>query len=249
MLALLACVPLAHADQSTARPMPPPPAAAAARNRPPSREGCRAQGSRRQRLSAREPGRPGNARPRRQCLRRRGRRVRGPGRGRAHEFRPRRRRILFAAPGVRRLRDHARCAREGAGAPPRATCISTRPAIRSPRASTDGPLSAGIPGEPAAFDYLARRFGKLPLKVSLQPAIRLAREGFPAVCAPAGRDPLQARRTAALARCGEGVSDRRTARCRNSAPSSSSRISPIRSRRSRSRARKAFMAGASRRIW
>ena len=46
-------------------------------------------------------------------------------------------------------------------------------------ASTDGPLSAGIPGEPAAFDYLARRFGKLPLKVSLQPAIRLAREGFP----------------------------------------------------------------------
>jgi gamma-glutamyltranspeptidase/glutathione hydrolase len=48
-----------------------------------------------------------------------------------------------------------------------------------PRASTDGPLAAGIPGEPAAFDYLARRFGKLPLKVSLEPAIRLAREGFP----------------------------------------------------------------------
>jgi gamma-glutamyltranspeptidase/glutathione hydrolase len=48
-----------------------------------------------------------------------------------------------------------------------------------PGASTDGPLAAGIPGEPAAFDYLARKFGKLPLKVSLQPAIRLAREGFP----------------------------------------------------------------------
>jgi gamma-glutamyltranspeptidase / glutathione hydrolase len=47
------------------------------------------------------------------------------------------------------------------------------------RASIDGPLAAGIPGEPAAFDYLARRFGKLPLKVSLQPAIRLARDGFP----------------------------------------------------------------------
>ena len=47
------------------------------------------------------------------------------------------------------------------------------------RASIDGPLAAGIPGEPAAFDYLARRFGKLPLKDSLQPAIRLAREGFP----------------------------------------------------------------------
>jgi gamma-glutamyltranspeptidase/glutathione hydrolase len=46
-------------------------------------------------------------------------------------------------------------------------------------ASLDGPLSAGIPGEPAAFEYLARKFGKLPLSVSLQPAIRLAREGFP----------------------------------------------------------------------
>jgi len=47
------------------------------------------------------------------------------------------------------------------------------------RASVDGPLASGIPGEPAAFDYLAQHFGKLPLKVSLQPAIRLAREGFP----------------------------------------------------------------------
>jgi len=46
-------------------------------------------------------------------------------------------------------------------------------------ASIDGPLAAGIPGEPAAFDYLARKYGKLPLKQSLQPAIRLAREGFP----------------------------------------------------------------------
>lgn len=48
-----------------------------------------------------------------------------------------------------------------------------------PHASTVGPLAAGIPGEPAAFDYLARRYGKLPLAVSLRPAIRLAREGFP----------------------------------------------------------------------
>lgn len=46
-------------------------------------------------------------------------------------------------------------------------------------ASTDGPLSAAIPGEPAAFEYLARKLGKLPLAVSLAPAIRLAREGFP----------------------------------------------------------------------
>jgi gamma-glutamyltranspeptidase/glutathione hydrolase len=54
-------------------------------------------------------------------------------------------------------------------------------AARNPiaHASTDGALAAAIPGEPAAFDYLARKFGKLPLRASLQPAIRLAREGFP----------------------------------------------------------------------
>jgi gamma-glutamyltranspeptidase/glutathione hydrolase len=46
-------------------------------------------------------------------------------------------------------------------------------------ASIAGGLAAGIPGEPAAFEYLARKYGKLPLKRSLQPAIRLAREGFP----------------------------------------------------------------------
>jgi gamma-glutamyltranspeptidase/glutathione hydrolase len=48
-----------------------------------------------------------------------------------------------------------------------------------PTASTSGPKSSGIPGEPAAFDYLARKYGKLPLKQSLAPAIRLAREGYP----------------------------------------------------------------------
>ncbi len=48
-----------------------------------------------------------------------------------------------------------------------------------PNSSTAGPLSSAIPGEPAAFEYLARKYGKLPLKQSLQPAIRLARQGFP----------------------------------------------------------------------
>jgi gamma-glutamyltranspeptidase/glutathione hydrolase len=48
-----------------------------------------------------------------------------------------------------------------------------------PNSSTSGPLSSAIPGEPAAFEFLARKYGKLPLKQSLQPAIRLAREGFP----------------------------------------------------------------------
>jgi len=46
-------------------------------------------------------------------------------------------------------------------------------------ASTTGPKAAAIPGEPAALEYLARHYGNLPLTVSLAPAIRLAREGFP----------------------------------------------------------------------
>ena len=43
----------------------------------------------------------------------------------------------------------------------------------------NGPLSAGIPGLPAGLVHVARRFGRVPLTVSLAPAIRLARDGFP----------------------------------------------------------------------
>ncbi len=45
--------------------------------------------------------------------------------------------------------------------------------------SVNGPLSAGIPGEPAAYVWLAEHYGKLPLSASLAPAIRIARDGFP----------------------------------------------------------------------
>ena len=44
--------------------------------------------------------------------------------------------------------------------------------------STNGPLSAAIPGEPAALVWLAEHYGKLPLAKSLAPAIRIARDGF-----------------------------------------------------------------------
>jgi gamma-glutamyltranspeptidase / glutathione hydrolase len=43
----------------------------------------------------------------------------------------------------------------------------------------NGPWSAGIPGLPAALVELAHKYGKLPLKTSLAPAIRIAHAGFP----------------------------------------------------------------------
>ncbi len=45
--------------------------------------------------------------------------------------------------------------------------------------SQNGPWSAGIPGLPAMLVEMAGKHGRLPLKQSLQPAIRIAREGFP----------------------------------------------------------------------
>ncbi len=49
-----------------------------------------------------------------------------------------------------------------------------------PELALDGALAAGIPGTPAALDHLARHYGRLPLASTLAPAIRLARDGFPA---------------------------------------------------------------------
>jgi gamma-glutamyltranspeptidase/glutathione hydrolase len=44
--------------------------------------------------------------------------------------------------------------------------------------SLNGPLAAGIPGFPAGVAYMSGKYGKLPLAVSLSPAIRLAEQGF-----------------------------------------------------------------------
>ncbi len=46
--------------------------------------------------------------------------------------------------------------------------------------SLNGPLAAGIPGEPAGLVHLATRYGRLPLKASLAPAIGYAEQGFAA---------------------------------------------------------------------
>ena len=44
--------------------------------------------------------------------------------------------------------------------------------------ATNGPWSAGIPGLPAALVHVSGKYGRLPLKTALAPAIRVAREGF-----------------------------------------------------------------------
>ena len=46
-----------------------------------------------------------------------------------------------------------------------------------PAVTLNGPLAAGIPGEPAGLVHLARRYGRLPLAKTLAPAIRYAEEG------------------------------------------------------------------------
>jgi gamma-glutamyltranspeptidase/glutathione hydrolase len=50
--------------------------------------------------------------------------------------------------------------------------------VADSRRARTGPLAAAIPGEPAALDYLAKKYGRLPLGRLLAPAIRLARDGF-----------------------------------------------------------------------
>jgi gamma-glutamyltranspeptidase/glutathione hydrolase len=47
-----------------------------------------------------------------------------------------------------------------------------------PDASRVGPLAAGVPGSPAGYHELHRRFGRLPWRDVVAPAIALARDGF-----------------------------------------------------------------------
>ncbi|NLB14063.1 MAG: gamma-glutamyltransferase [Gammaproteobacteria bacterium] len=47
-----------------------------------------------------------------------------------------------------------------------------------PRSTIDGALAAAIPGTPAGLVHLSEHYGRVPLSVSLAPAIRLARKGW-----------------------------------------------------------------------
>jgi gamma-glutamyltranspeptidase/glutathione hydrolase len=59
-----------------------------------------------------------------------------------------------------------------------------------------GALAAGIPGEPAALDHIAAKYGSLPLATALAPAIRYAEDGF----------AVDAKLAAAIARFAEAMS-------------------------------------------
>jgi len=53
-----------------------------------------------------------------------------------------------------------------------------RHGVVQPDLSLNGPLAAAIPGLPAALVELAERYGRLPLSISMAPAIRVAYRGF-----------------------------------------------------------------------
>src|SRR5690242_12436047 len=51
------------------------------------------------------------------------------------------------------------------------------PAVKD-NANIEGPLSVGVPGQPAALCLALERYGRLPRDRVMAPAIRIAREGF-----------------------------------------------------------------------
>ncbi len=62
-----------------------------------------------------------------------------------------------------------------------------------PGLSINGAKAVAIPGVPAALVHLASKYGRLPLRESLQPAIRVAEKGFAVY--PRYRNLLQLRKT------------------------------------------------------
>lgn len=58
-----------------------------------------------------------------------------------------------------------------------ATMFQDRKGVAIPKASLEGARAAAIPGLPAVWQHLARKYGTQPLARLLAPAIRIAREG------------------------------------------------------------------------
>jgi gamma-glutamyltranspeptidase/glutathione hydrolase len=62
----------------------------------------------------------------------------------------------------------------------------------TPPSSTEGPLASGVPGSVAGLALAHRRAGRLPWKTVLEPAVRLARDGF--VVSPAVSESIAGER-------------------------------------------------------
>ncbi|HWZ85023.1 MAG TPA: gamma-glutamyltransferase, partial [Thermoanaerobaculia bacterium] len=67
--------------------------------------------------------------------------------------------------------------REAAPRGARRDLFFKRPGKTTP-SSTEGPLASGVPGSVAGLALAHRRAGRLPWKTVVEPAVRLAREGF-----------------------------------------------------------------------
>ncbi len=68
--------------------------------------------------------------------------------------------------------------RETAPRAARRNLFSHTPAAGSPRSPTEGPFASGVPGTVAGLALAHRRAGRLPWKTVVEPAVRLARDGF-----------------------------------------------------------------------
>ena len=94
----------------------------------------------------------------------------------------RRRAILAAAASCSSAAPMARCTSSTIARRrpprPRPTCISTATGNVIPDLSIIGYKAIGVPGSVAGLAYAQQHWGKLTLKQVMEPAIRLARDGF-----------------------------------------------------------------------
>ena len=184
-----------------------------------ARHGRRGRGRRRERGPRRDPD-PGAGRQRRG--RRRGRGLR-PRRDVAGGRQHRRRRVLDLA---RREghRDVDRLPRGGpARGPPRPLHRPAQGGGAAP-SSEEGPLASGVPGSVAGLALAHRRTGRLPWKRVVDPAVRLARDGFvmtePVSASIAGEAKRLAEDPAAARDLSAGRRSRRRSARSSSSPSS-----------------------------
>ena len=83
-----------------------------------------------------------------------------------------------------------------------------------PELALNGPLAAGIPGQPAALVHLAETYGRLPLVKSLAPAIRLRARGLRGGRALSAPRPMATPGAQGLPGGGQAVPRRREGACR-----------------------------------